>query len=382
VSEEIEQESTERGIVAMSGGVDSSLAAALLVDEGYDVVAISMRLYDAPPTDGRSCCSPDDLFDARGVASRLGVPFYVSNYVDEFRERVIDYFVEEYRRGRTPNPCIACNNHVKFDILLKRARALGGAWLATGHYARVEMEGGRPRLLRGVDPSKDQSYFLFGLPRAELSRIRFPLGAMTKTEVRARAEALGLPTAQKAESQEICFVVGESYSDFVGRKLAERKPGPGVFRHADGRVLGEHDGVHGYTIGQRRGLGISWSEPLYVLRLDTETNTVVVGPREGLDATGLTANECNWLKWDVPPGPFDAEVQIRYRSRQVPARVIPAPDGSTFELRFTESQRGVAPGQAAVIYDGDEVIGGGFIERVESVLDGLFEEQTATHEAG
>lgn len=367
----MEQTQAERGIIAMSGGVDSSVAAALLVEQGHDVVGISMRLTDAPPSDGRSCCSPDDLFDARTVAARLGVPFYVSNYVDEFRLRVIDYFVEEYRRGRTPNPCIACNDRVKFDILLAQARELGGSWLATGHYARTVCEDGRWRLLRGIDPGKDQSYFLFGIPRGDLGRIRFPLGAMTKTEVRALAEARDLVTARKSESQEICFVVGESYADFVARELGQDKPGPGVFRHVDGRVLGEHDGVHGYTIGQRRGLGISWSEPLYVLRLDVASNTVVVGPRAGLDATALRASGCNWLKWEVPPGPFDAEVQIRYRSRQVSARVISSDDGRGFELRFEQPQRGVAPGQAAVIYDGDEVVGGGFIDEVESTLGGL-----------
>lgn len=346
----------------MSGGVDSSVAAALLVEQGYDLVAVSMRLYEAPPRSDRSCCSPDDLFDARSVAAMLDVPFYVANYVEAFRERVIDYFVGEYRRGRTPNPCVACNNHLKFDVLLGRTRALGGAWLATGHYARIERDGERWKLLKGVDATKDQSYFLCGLPRELLGRVRFPLGAMTKDDVRALAERFGLPTAAKAESQEICFVTGHSYADFVRERLAQDDVIPGRFVHENGEVLGTHEGIHRFTVGQRRGLGIGWPTPLYVLRVDAETGDVVVSDRERLDARGLVADRCNWLRWDTPPGPFEASVKIRYRAPAVPCRVTPKHDGRQVEVEFEDPQRAVAPGQFAVFYDGDEVLGGSVIE--------------------
>ncbi len=352
----------QRGVIAMSGGVDSSVAAALLREQGYDAVAVSMRLYEAPPRSDRSCCSPDDLFDARSVAAMLDIPFYVANYVEAFQQTVIDYFVEEYRRGRTPNPCVACNNHLKFDVLLGRTRALGGAWLATGHYARIEYDGERHKLLKGVDPTKDQSYFLCGLPRDLLGRIRFPLGAMTKDEVRDHAERLGLPTAQKAESQEICFVTGKSYKDFVRQRLDGQEVRPGNLVMDDGTILGQHDGVHRFTIGQRKGLGVAWSEPLFVQRIDVESGDVIVTTRKGLDAHSFVAERCNWLRWDVPPESFEAEVKIRYRSRPVKCRVTSRRDGRQVQVEFEQPQRAVAPGQYAVFYDGDEVLGGATIE--------------------
>jgi tRNA-specific 2-thiouridylase len=345
----------------MSGGVDSSVAAALLRKDGHEVVAISMRLYDVAPKSDRSCCSPDDMFDARRVAAKLEIPFYVANYVDAFQERVIDYFVEEYRRGRTPNPCVACNNHLKFEVLLGRTRELGGAWLATGHYARIEKDGDRWRLLKARDLSKDQSYFLCGLPREMLGRIRFPLGDLTKTEVRALAEEAGLPTAHKPESQEICFVTGTSYRDFVKERLESHDVIPGNIVLEDGQVLGTHDGIHGFTIGQRRGLGIAWHEPLFVKRVVPETGDVVVGLKSELLAGGLVASACNWLRWDTPPGPFDAEVKIRYRAQPVPCAVRPQTDGSVLVM-FDEAQRSVTPGQYAVFYDGEEVLGGACID--------------------
>lgn len=348
----------------MSGGVDSSVTAALMVEQGEDVVAISMRLYAEAPRSDRSCCSPDDLFDARSVASRLDIPFYVANYVEDFRDRVIDHFVDEYRRGRTPNPCVACNNHLKFEVLLSRTRALGGQWLATGHYARIERgEDGTARLLRGVDPDKDQSYFLFGIPRQALPDIRFPLGGLTKPEVRAIAERLGLPTASKPESQEICFVVGESYYDFVRARLADEDLSPGTIELEDGTVLGLHDGIHRFTVGQRKGLGVAWPEPLYVLRVLAGSHKVIVGPRRGLDARGLEAERCNWLSFPALREPLEALVQIRYRAKPVAARITPLdPEGQSVRVEFTEPQRAVAPGQAAVFYQGDEVLGGGTIE--------------------
>lgn len=357
-------EHRQRGVVAMSGGVDSSVTAALLAEQGHDLVAISMRLYEAAPRSDRSCCSPDDLFDARSVATRLDVPFYVANYVEAFRERVIDYFVEEYRRGRTPNPCVACNNHLKFEVLLSRTRALGGQWLATGHYARIEEGPEGWRLRRGADPLKDQSYFLFGIPRDALPFIRFPLGHLTKPEVRDLAERFGLPTARKADSQEICFVSGESYSAFVQKRLGDEAVRPGNIELEDGTVVGHHDGIHGFTIGQRRGLGVGWHEPLFVLRVEPEACRVVVGPAPSLETRGLVASRCNWLSFERPEAPFDADVQLRYRARGVPARVTPTRDGGA-RVEFANPQRAVAPGQAAVFYRGDEVLGGGFIESTQ-----------------
>lgn len=352
-----------RVVVAMSGGVDSSVVAAMVAQDGWDAVGVSMRLYATPPSSyTKSCCSPDDLFDARMVADVLGIPFYVANYQDVFRERVISYFVEEYRRGRTPNPCVACNNHVKFNILLERALSLGAKYLATGHFVRIVEVDGEPRLFKGCDEAKDQSYFLFGIPREALGRLMFPLGEMTKAQVRERARALGLETAEKAESQEICFVAGESYQEFVSARLAEGERIKGRFVHAvTGEVLGEHDGIHQFTVGQRKGLGIAYAEPLYVQAIRPESGEVVVGPRQGLEARGLVASRCNWLSWDEPPAGFECSVKIRYRGAAVAARVELLADGRA-AVTFEEPQRAVCPGQAAVFYRGDEVLGGGWIE--------------------
>jgi tRNA-specific 2-thiouridylase len=352
-----------RVVVAMSGGVDSSVAAALLAEAGYDAVGISMRLYATPQENySKSCCSPDDLFDARTVASSLGIPFYVANYQDAFRERVIDYFVEEYRYGRTPNPCVACNNHLKFDILLKRSLALGATFLATGHYARIDRSGDRPVMRTGVDRGKDQSYFLFGIPRGALSRIIFPLGGLQKDEVRDEAHRLALETADKPDSHEICFVGGGDYKDFVAEKLGLEDVRPGKIMHANGEVLGEHEGIHHFTVGQRRGLGISYSEPLFVQSIRPADGTVVVGPRGGVFSRGLVAERCNWLSFERPPGAFECDVKIRYGSDPVAAFVTVGADANTAMVEFLEPQSAVTPGQAAVFYKGDEVLGGGWIE--------------------
>lgn len=357
----------DRVVVAMSGGVDSSVTAALCAEQGHDTVGISMRLYSTPQDDySGSCCSPDDLFDARQVAASVDMPFYVANYQEVFRERVIDYFVDEYRRGRTPNPCVACNNHLKFDILLDRTLALGSRYLATGHYARVDHSGDRPKLKRGVDPEKDQSYFLFGIPREALDRILFPLGSLQKDEVREHARRLGLATADKPESHEICFVGGGDYKEYVEERLSEKDRRPGKIVHQSGEVLGEHDGIHQFTIGQRRGLGLSYHKRLYVQSIRPEDGTVVVGPKDGLAARGLVAERCNWLSFDRPRGPLECEVQIRYRTDPVPALVTTGDDAETAFVEFVEPQRAVTPGQAAVFYRGDEVLGGGFIEEARS----------------
>lgn len=354
-----------RGIVAMSGGVDSSVAAAALHASGADVVGVSMRLY-ASAASGRSCCSPDDLLDARSVAAQCGFPFYVANYQAEFEERVIRYFVEEYARGRTPSPCVACNDHLKFDVLLDRMFALDGSWLATGHYARVVERDGRYALLRGVDRTRDQSYFLFGLKRDRLQYIRFPLGGLTKVEVRAIAEQLAVPTATKPESQDICFVGGRTYSEFVAERLAESSRRPGtIVRVGDGATLGTHGGIHQFTVGQRRGLGVAYPEPLYVRSIDPDTGTVRVGTREEIVDGAFSVERANWLRWQTPPASFDCSVQIRYRHAPVACRVEVSPnDAGRARVMLGAPEHAVSPGQAAVFYDGDEVLGGGWIDDV------------------
>ncbi len=360
-----ESTATGRAVVAMSGGVDSSVVAAMLHHAGHDVVGVSMRLYATAEGAGKSCCSPDDLFDARSVADSMGFPFYVANYQDSFRERIVDYFVNEYRKGRTPSPCILCNDHLKFDVLLERMAALGGAFLATGHYARIEQREGRYALLRGVDTRKDQSYFLFGLRREVLSKIQFPLGGMTKPEVRALGLEMDVPTATKAESQDICFVAGGDYADFVEARLeAEEIVRGRIVRASTGEVVGEHGGIHRFTVGQRRGLGVAYAEPLYVKGIDPETGDVLVGTRAEIGQRSFFTERCNWLRWEQPPQKFDCLAQVRYRHKAVPCTVTIGEDSTFCNVELKGDERGISPGQAAVFYDGDEVLGGGWIEAV------------------
>ncbi|MBZ0252502.1 MAG: tRNA 2-thiouridine(34) synthase MnmA [Candidatus Methylomirabilis sp.] len=349
-----------RVCVAMSGGVDSSVAALVLRDAGYEVVGLTMQLYDrgAERAWGR-CCAPEDVADAREVAAELGIAHYVVNYEDRFRERVVDYFVGEYAAGRTPIPCIPCNHRLKFADLLERALALGADFLATGHYARLELTGGRARLLRARDPRKDQSYFLFGVPPEALARARFPLGEMEKAETREIARRAGLPTAEKRDSQEVCFVPADGAGAFVERALGGARAGEIV--GVDGAPLGDHAGVFHYTVGQRRGLGVPSSDRLYVLELDGERNRVVVGGREGLRRAGLEADEALWIDRPEGAAAFEATVKIRYNAPDVPCVV--RPDEGGFSLRFGEPQEAVAPGQAAVLYRDEAVLGGGFISR-------------------
>lgn len=354
----------KRVLVAMSGGVDSSVAALLLVRQGYEVIGFTMRLADAPEAaeDGkpRSCCSVEDVGDARAVANQLGVPFYAGHYKDEFQKYVIDYFVGSYRKGLTPNPCAKCNEHLKFDFLLQRAEELGCDYLATGHYARIDHSSGRPQLLRGLDSDKDQTYFIFTLSEEAMERVLFPVGEFPKDDVRALAESADLPVARKPDSQEICFIPSSGYQDFVERRIGKANPGKIVDEH--GNVLGEHQGLWGYTIGQRRGLGVGGrDEPLYVVRLDTARNAVVVGSEDRLKAKAIRVRVSN-LASDLG-STFVAQTQIRYRHTPAPARVQQLESGAAL-VEFDEPQRAPTPGQAAVFYEGDRVLGGGWIAEV------------------
>ena len=366
--------------VAMSGGVDSSAAAAILKEQGHDLVGFTMQLWNqrrgisvdenGEPLPSR-CCSLDDVYDARRVAEELGFPFYVLNLEKEFERDVVQPFVTSYLSGETPIPCVACNSRLKFASLDKLALSLGCEKVATGHYARVEFDEStsRYRLLRGKDPQKDQSYFLWELTQDQLSRAMFPLGELSKPDAREAARRSDLAVAEKKESQEICFVPDGDYAGFIDRYLAaehqtDRLPGAGEIVTAGGEVIGAHTGIHRYTIGQRRGIGITNARPLYVLNVDSEKNRIVVGYEEELASEGFTAAGVNWIALDNPAEPVQAEVRVRYRHLPAPATITPLA-GNRVQVNFAEPQRAITPGQATVFYRGDEVVGGGWIVRSE-----------------
>jgi tRNA-specific 2-thiouridylase len=358
----------ERIVVGMSGGVDSAVAAALLKEQGYDVTGVTLNLSpklageDAWDRDD-SCCGLSASEDARRVADRLRIPHYVLNFRDVFAETVIANFLDEYRRGRTPNPCVRCNDHVKFGTVLLKARALEADLVATGHYARVDFDpvSGRWQLRKALDSRKDQSYVLYVLTQDELGRTRFPLGELTKDQTREIARKLNLAVANKPESQEICFVSERNYGDFL-RKLAPDVAQPGPIVHVDGRVVGEHAGIAFYTIGQRRGLGVVSREPLYVIDLEAATRTVVVGPEEALFATDLLADDVNLVGVADLRVPKSVKARIRYRMADADAIVWQEVPGQ-LRLRFERPQRAITPGQSVVCYEGDAVVAGGTIAR-------------------
>jgi tRNA-uridine 2-sulfurtransferase len=351
-----------RIVVAMSGGVDSSVAAALLSREGHDVIGLSMQLYDQTQGETRfgSCCTIDDLYDARRVAGKIGIPHYIVNFEHKFNEHVISDFVREYAAGRTPIPCVHCNGDLKFASLVERAEGFGAEAVATGHFAQVDFDetARRYRLKKGADRQKDQSYFLFTLTQAQLARARFPVGALDKAAVREEARRLGLNVAEKKDSQEICFVAAGEHPEFVGARAAVPA---GAIRDGDGHVLGHHEGVHRFTIGQRKGLGLATGIPLYVVGIDAEDASVTVGPREALERDTLTATRVNWLSGETPPASIRAAARIRYRHREALATITPLAD-SRASVTFDTPQSAITPGQAVVFYDGDVVLGGGWID--------------------
>lgn len=352
----------KKALIAMSGGVDSSVAAYLMIQAGYDCIGATMRLYsneDAGLDEESSCCSLKDVEDARSVADRLGIPFYVFNFTTDFKTNVIDRFIKSYEAGETPNPCIDCNRYLKFDRLLRRAKELDCDYVVSGHYAIIEKSGDRFLLKKAADLSKDQSYVLYPLTQEQLSHTLFPLGRMSKGETRQLAESLGLVNARKRESQDICFVPDGDYAKIIRHHTGRDYPS-GQFIDKNGRVLGRHKGIINYTIGQRKGLGLALPEPMYVLKKSLEDNTVTLVKNEELYSRELEARDFNWIAYDKPPERLRIKAKVRYRQPEQWAEAIPT-GKDTVHICFDEPQRAIAAGQAVVLYDGDTVVGGGTI---------------------
>lgn len=355
-----------RVVVAMSGGVDSSVAAALLVDAGYDVIGMMMRLWAEETVEGGAhnrCCTPEQMNDASRIADKLGIPFYVLDTKDVFRNTVVEYFIDQHRQGVTPNPCIECNRHIRFNYLYNNALALDADFLATGHYARIDtVPDGKSRLRMGLDPNKDQSYVLCVLQQEHLAHTKFPVGEYEKHEVREIAARFGLPTASKQDSQDLCFLGDGDYRRFLSDHAPDMmQSGPIVLKTGD--VIGEHNGLANYTIGQRKGLGVTYQQPLYVIATNPYRNALIVGVRDDLGQNTLTAKRVNWISDEVPAEPFRTTVKIRYKARPADALVEPLGE-DRIRVTFDESLRDITPGQGAVMYDGDVCLGGGIIERV------------------
>jgi tRNA-specific 2-thiouridylase len=370
----------KRVIVAMSGGVDSSVAAALLVEQGYEVVGLMLRLWAEQGGAANRCCTPDAVADARRVADQLGIPFYVRDYKDTFKQTVVDFFIEGYAQGVTPNPCVVCNRDIRFDKLLKEALSLGGDYLATGHYVRVQQASdGSYQLLKGLDPGKDQSYVLYTMTQERLAHLTFPIGGHTKAEIRQIAADKRLPVFNRPDSQDLCFLGEGDYRAFLQRRAPQvMQPGPIV--NAQGQVVGQHQGLAFYTIGQRKGLGIAAPEPLYVLHLDTERNHLVVGSAEELGQTQLLAEQVSYISGQLPLEALTIRAKIRYKAREVGAVLTPLA-GARASLSFETPLRDITPGQAVVFYQGDQLLGGGIIQRPQDSVALPTLELQPTHRA-